>query len=201
MKASRRYVPVCYVYAIVLTPSQPEFWEIRFAKRREHLKLEDFPAFSKGVKPPRRIYGWIFDDSYMLALAARRRLSFKQHKRIRHLFGGDETFNFGDLTEEHFRNEELMDTLRTIALSKALIYFAGTTGTCLEVETVPSPRWQRVLVVWTNYNMGSTYTLYEEWREGGWKKMKKFLNDAMNECLPPGTEREELLWWWPMDYQ
>ena len=69
--------------------------------------------------------------------------------------------------EEHFRNEELVDTLRIIALSKVLIYFSGTTGPCLKVETVPSPGWQCVLIVWTNYNMGSTYTLYEEWREGG----------------------------------
>ena len=184
----------------MLTEAQPSAWEAIVAKRPpcKHLKLEDFPEFSKGAKPPRRIYGWTFDDSYMLALAARRGLSFKPHRTIRHLFGGRETVKFSELTEDHFRNEELIHSLERIARSKVLVYFAGQTGTCLKVETAISPERKSVVVVWTNYDMGPTYALYEGWREGGWRGVKQFLDDAMNECLPYGAARSELLWWWPM---
>ena len=164
----------------------------------KHLKLEDFPEFSKGAKPPRRICGWMFDDSYMVALAARRGLSFKPHKLNRHLFGGRETFKFSELTEEHYQNEELIQSLEYIALWKVLAYFASRTGTMLQVETAISPKRKSVIVLWTNYNMGPTFALYEGWREGGWKGVKQFLDDAMNECLPYGAARSELLWWWPM---
>ena len=140
----------------------------------------------------------MFDDSYMLALAARRGLSFKPGRHTRHLFGGRETFKYSDLTEEHFRNERLIQSLQRMATMAVLVHFSGRTGTCVEAQSVISPGRKSVVVVWTNYDMGPTYALFEGWREGGWNGVKKFLDDAMNECLPPGAERTELLWWWPV---
>ena len=186
----------------MLTEAQPSAWEAIVAKRPpcKHLKLEDFPEFSKGAKPPRRIYGWTFDDSYMLALAARRGLSFKPHRTIRHLFGGRETVKFSELTEDHFRDEELIHSLERIARSKVLVYFAGQTGTSLKVETAISPERKSVVVVWTNYDMHRKHRLYDTFhmgvRKGGWKMMKEFLQEAMNEGLPAGVEPSEPMWWW-----
>ena len=140
----------------------------------------------------------MFDDSYMVALAARRGLSFKPHKLNRHLFGGSKTVNFSELTEDQVHNKELRHYIERNAMWTVLAHFARRIGNCLEVEIALSPERKHVVVVWTNYNMGPTYALYEGWREGGWEGVKEFLDDAMNECLPPETERSELLWWWPV---
>ena len=68
----------------------------------------------------------------------------------------------------------------------------------LQVESAISSERKSVIVLWTNYDMGRMYAFFEERREGGWKGVKKFLDDAMNECLPHGAARSELLWWWPL---
>ena len=162
----------------------------------KYLKMEDFPEFNEGAKPPRRIYGWMFDDSYMLALASRRGLSFEPGPHTRRLLGGHETFNFSDLTEEHFRNERLMRSLQSTAEWVVLLHFKSQTGLSFQVESAASP-YKRVLVAWTNYDMGTTYASYDERRVGGWMSVKEFLDKEMNECLPSGTGRCELVWWWP----
>ena len=132
----------------------------------KYLKMEDFPEFNEGAKPPRRIYGWMFDDSYMLALASRRGLSFEPGPHTRRLLGGHETFNFSDLTEEHFRNERLMRSLQSTAEWVVLLHFKSQTGLSFQVESAASP-YKSVLVAWSNYDMGTTYASYDERGVGG----------------------------------
>ena len=139
----------------------------------------------------------MFDDSYMVALAARRGLSFEPAPYVRHLFGGRKTFNYSELTEAHFCDEDLMHAVQHMATSDVLDYFASEMGSFPKVEYAISPGCKSVLVAWTNFDMGTAYAAYER-RRGGWKKVREFLDKEMYECLSPGAERCEPLWWWPM---
>ena len=135
----------------------------------------------------------------MLLLARRRRLSFPVHSGIRHLFrdhDGD-TFNFGDLTEEHLSDPDFRKYARDIARMKVLRYFAGETGALLTIEQPIALEEDWVMVLWNNYNVAAKFASFQAFNN--WEQSKTFIHDAMNECLPYGSEPSELLWWWSME--
>ena len=164
----------------------------------KQLARSDFPS-PDHPNPPHRLYGWTFEYSYMLLLARRRRLTFTVHKGIRHLFedlDGD-TFNFGDLTEEHLSDASLQKYAQDVARLKVLTYFASKTGAMLSVDQPIALKTTWMLVLWTNYDVAEKYAPFR--LLDNWERSKTFLNDAMNECLPYGSEPSQLLWWWSMD--
>ena len=136
----------------------------------------------------------------MLELARRRRLTFKVDEHDRRYFGNVTTYNFADLTEEHLTNKELRQSLQILAAFAVRRHFRTSLGFCPEIEQPYAPDFKNVLVVWTNYDMHVKYRVYDTFimgvRKGGWKKIKKFLREAMNECLPAGSGPSRPMWWW-----
>ena len=75
--------------------------------------------------------------------------------------------------------------------------------TCPNLQTVSfegwtSLEWDSILYVWTNYNYEEKYLCNGLALKGRFERAKKFVNEAMNECLPEG-KRTELQWWWSFD--
>ena len=66
----------------------------------------------------------------------------------------------------------------------------------LEVGRPFSLEWERILYIWTNYNIEKVYDKLAY--NGKFERIRKILDDAMNECLPDG-KRTELQWWWSFD--
>ena len=136
----------------------------------------------------------------MLELARRRRLTFDVGRHNHCYFGNVDTYNFADLTEEHLTNEELRPRLRKLARIAVELYFTKSTGFCLDIQQPYAPDFKSVLVVWTNYDMHVKYQAYDAYirgaQKGGWKKIRRFLQEAMNECLPAGSEPSQPVWWW-----
>ena len=135
----------------------------------------------------------------MILLAQRRRLTFPLHGDIRHLFrnhDGD-TFNFGDLTEEHLNDGPLRKYLQLIARMRVLGYFARNTGAVLTIERHIALETSWMLVLWNNYNVADKFASFQALNN--WEQSKTFLNEAMNECLPHGSESSEPLWWWSFE--
>ena len=55
-----------------------------------------------------------------------------------------------------------------------------------------------MLVLWSTQDYEQMYALYKWY--GNWDSLKKFIDDALNECLPEGCEsRTSLEWWWSRD--
>ena len=150
-------------------------------------------------RPPLRVYGWAFDDEYMLELARRRRFTFSVREYNRRYFGNVDTYNFADLTEEHLTNKGLRQSLQILAQLAVKDYIRESLHICPDIERPYAYDRKNVLVVWTNYNMPWKFRLYDtytrEGRTGKWKSKEKFLQETMNEGLPVGVERSEPLWW------
>ena len=136
----------------------------------------------------------------MLELARRRRLTFEVDEYDRPHFGNVDSYNFADLTEEHLTNKKLRDQLEILAGLAVESYFRKSLHFCPEIEQPYAPDFKNVLVVWTNYDMHRRYRAYDTYimgvRKGGWKKIRGFLREAMNECLPAGSEPSRPMWWW-----
>ena len=136
----------------------------------------------------------------MLQLARRRRLTFRVREYNHRYFGNVDTYNFADLTEEHLTNPQLRHSLQILALIAVKRYFLESLHCCPDIEQPYAPDFKNVLVVWTNYDVHRKYRAYDTFymgvRKGGWKKMRRFLREAMNECLPAGSEPSRPMWWW-----
>ena len=69
---------------------------------------------SRDNKPPVLLYGWPFDCNYFLGCAKQHRLSARfSEQTLQRLGCQTEKFNFGDMTEEHYRDENLLAILRS----------------------------------------------------------------------------------------
>ena len=72
---------------------------------------------SRDHKPPVLLYGWPFDCNYFLGCAKQHRLSARFSEQTLQRLGCQmEEFNFGDLTEEHYQDENLITILRSAAV-------------------------------------------------------------------------------------
>ena len=131
----------------------------------------------------------------MLDYARRHELEFPVFPYFRKLFGDKDEWNFRDLTDEHLADEKILPTIRRIATLEVVSHL--TRGACalgLTVDRPVSLEWQHILVVWSTDNYKEGYGLY---KRGSWERVEKFIDDAMNECLPEGCKRRtSLAWWW-----
>ena len=130
----------------------------------------------------------------MLELARRRRLTFPVQSRFRRRFGCCHRFNFGDLTEE---DANLRPYLDGAALREVCDYIYENTCVNVVVKSPISTRWRVMLVLWTNYDMEEKRRLSQA-VGSKWEKVRDFMDEAMNECSSPGSDRSEPLWWWSM---
>ena len=132
----------------------------------------------------------------MLDYARRHRLVLKVMPRHRTLLGATSQFNYGDVTDRHLTHEEFYLSLRRFATRDVISYFIREVGvTELVMERPVSHEWRWMLVIWSTRDYEEKYESYRSW--GNWEKIEKFIDDALNECLPEGCERRTSLeWWW-----
>ena len=132
----------------------------------------------------------------MLDYARRHELEFPFHPYYRKLFGDKDEFNFGDLTDDHLADKKSLPTFRRIATLQVVLHLTREARALgLTVERPVSLEWQNILVVWSTDNYKEGYGMYAQF--GTWKRVEKFIDDAMNECLPEGCQRRtSLAWWW-----
>ena len=132
----------------------------------------------------------------MLDYARRHRLVFKVMPRHRTLLGTTSEFNYGDVTDEHLAHEEFYLSLRRFATRDVISHFIREVGvTELVMERPVSHEWRWMLVIWSTRDYEEKYESYRSW--GNWEKIEKFIDNALNECLPEGCERRTSLeWWW-----
>ena len=132
----------------------------------------------------------------MLDYARRHRLVFNVMPRHRNILGATNKFNYGDLTDEHIAHEELFLTLCRSATWDVILHFIGKVGVMdLRVERPVSHDSRMLLVVWSTRNYEKKFAEYRIM--GNWEKVERFIDDALNECLPEGCERRTSLeWWW-----
>ena len=165
---------------------------------RKTLREEDFPGAGP-CDPPHFIYGWAYDEDYMIAYARQHKLTFVVVPSISARFGGKTEYNYGDLTDEDLTHEPLLLTLRRQSATDALSHFVEHTGASLTVKRPLSPKYKRMVVLWSNYNVEDKFAEYEFL--GTWKTVFAFLDNAMNECILSGAERAELQWYWSTENQ
>ena len=148
---------------------------------------------------PRRLYGWPISEDYMLDYARRHRLVFPIISHYRDQFDGKEEINFGDLTDDHLADKHLFHNLRRAATVRVLLHFSHEVyARWMTVDRPISLEWDKMLVLWSTDDYEKKYTIYD--RPGKWEKVKKFIDDALNECLPEGCERRtSLAWWWSFE--
>ena len=154
------------------------------------LTAYDIPQSGKEV--PHRLYGWPIAEDHMLDYARRHRLVFKVIPYFRRIFGDNEQFNYGDVTDDQLADEELLRHLRRMSLFDVKLHFchqAGSKG--LRIGVPKSQEWKRMLVVWSTDDYEKVYNWYDDWAKTG-----KFIDDALNECLPEGCKRRTSLAWW-----
>ena len=77
------------------------------------------------------------------------------------------------------------------------MYVSKQTKVQIRVERMLSERWSGMFALWTNYDIKEKYPVFK--LTAKWSKVKKFMNELLNEGLPPDSERSEPLWWWSMD--
>ena len=158
------------------------------------LTTDDLPQPGKEV--PHRIYGWPVTEEYMIDYARRHRLVFNVSLHHRKRFGGREQYNYGDLTDDDLADEKLFLSLRRHAKYDVMMWFLTEVGaTNLKMESPASRKWKCMLVLWDTRNYEETYATYQG--RGSWERVKNFIDDALNECLPEGCERRTSLeWFW-----
>ena len=143
------------------------------------------------------MYGWVFDRSYMLEIARRRRLTFELDSDFCRRFGGCEEFNFGDLTEGHLSDTHLRPTLEELATTEVCDFIQDNTRAHFTLGEPLSMRWHVMFVLWNNHDMDEEYRRFRL-RGGRLAKVKEFMDELMNECLPSDSERSEPMWWWSL---
>lgn len=175
--------------------SQRRDWAAVVAKHPplKTLTADDLPGPGKDV--PYRLYGWPFSEDYMLDYARRHRLVFTVIPYYQKIFGDVDYFNYGDVTDDHLADEQLFHHLRRKSLLDVMAYFQREGGAFdLRIDLPLSQEWRRILVVWSTKDYEEMYNGYKWY--GDWSKVEKFIDDALNECLPEGCERRTSLAWW-----
>lgn len=130
----------------------------------------------------------------MFDYARRHQLDFPVCAAVRAKFGGKEEFNFGDLTDDHLADEDLVEHLRGIATIRVMMHFVHA-GADVYIDRPLSLEWDTMFVLWSTNDFEHKYRMYKILRK--WDRVKKFMDDALNECLPQGCERRTSLeWWW-----
>ena len=125
------------------------------ANRPPQKDISDKLLASSGTEPPVLHYGWPFNSDYFIEYAKRHRLSIEMTEEFRERLGcPTEEFNFGDLTEEQARDPDLADGLCLAARVVSVEHLIGLTGIVLEIGRPLSLEWERILYIWTNYNIG-----------------------------------------------
>ena len=158
------------------------------------LPNEYLPHLKEGAGAPRFLFGWAFNRAWTLELARRRRLTFDVSQYFRRHFGGCETFNFADVTEDHLKLPMLRQFLGEVAFECVCDYIEHETHAQFDIREPVSDKWDRMFVLWTNYDMKESYRRFQI--TATWWKVKEFMDEAMNEGLPAGSDRSESLWWW-----
>ncbi|TBU52890.1 hypothetical protein BD310DRAFT_888743 [Dichomitus squalens] len=179
--------------------AQTAKWEMLIANRKPREKIPPRLFGSRGRNPPLLLYGWTFNLDYFLEYAKRHRLTLEVSEEARKWLGcATKTFNFGDATEEHYRDEQLLQEMCHAARFVSVGHLRRSTGFVFEIGRPLSLEWDRILYVWTNYDIEEKYFGYGFSRKGRFEAAKKIVDEAMNECLPDG-KKSELLWWWSFD--
>ena len=89
-------------------------WEMLIANRKPRKNINRKLLGSSGNEPPVLLYSWPFPKDYFIEYAKRHRLSAKLSEQTLQRLGCQmEEFNFGDMTEEHYRDENLLAILRS----------------------------------------------------------------------------------------
>ena len=158
------------------------------------LPNEYLPHLEEGTRAPQFLFGWAFNRAWTLELARRRRLTFNVSHCFRRHLGGRETFDFGDVTEDHLKHPMLGEYLEDMAFRCVRKYIERETHAYFAVRPPVSDKWDRMFVLWTNYDIRESYKCFQ--LTATWWKVKEFMNDVMNEGLPAGSDRSEPLWWW-----
>ena len=178
-------------------PLQRIEWEAFVSERPplRTLTAENLPQSGKEV--PHRIYGWPITEEYLLQYARRHRLTFLVSSNHRARLEGKEEFNYGDLTDEDLMDESLALSIRRFATLDVMIHFLGEVGARLTFERPVSRTLDWMLVLWSTDDYEEKYARYK--MRGNWEKIEKFIDNALNECLPEGCERRTSLeWWWSL---
>lgn len=128
----------------------------------------------------------------MVEYARRHSLAFQPPKNLRAALKCDEEFNFADLADKHYRNEDLMTGLESIANILVLTKLTSLTGVQLSIGRPLSLEYPCMLVMWTNYNIEERYEPLDAL--GMIENAVAILNEAMNEEQPT-----KLRWWWSWD--
>ena len=158
------------------------------------LPNEYLPHLKEGARAPRFLFGWVFNHDWTLELARRRGLTFDVQPYFRRYLGGSETFNFADVTEDHLKLPMLQRHLRAKAFQCVCKYVRLETHAQFVIREPVSDKWDSMFVLWTNYDLRESYQRFQ--LTATWWKVKEFMDEAMNEGLPAGSDRSESLWWW-----
>ncbi|TBU21742.1 hypothetical protein BD311DRAFT_771646 [Dichomitus squalens] len=179
--------------------AQKAKWEMLIANRKPRPIIPPKLLGGHGRKPPLLLYGWTFDSDYFLGLTKRYGLILKVSEGARKQLGcATKRFNFADVTEEHCRDEQLLDELRRAARFVSVSHLTGLAGIPFEIGRSLSLEWDSIIYAWTNYDADEKYFGYGLSQKGRFERAKKLMDEAMNECLPEG-QKSELLWWWSFD--
>ena len=169
-------------------------WEMLIANRKPRKNINRELFGSSGNDPPVLLYGWPFTKDYFIEYAKRHRLSAKlAEQTLQRLDCPTEGFNFGDLTEKHYRDENLVTILRSAAILTSTRHLRDSIRVAFQIGRPLSLEWDKILFVWTNYNYEEKYRCNGLALKGRFERAKKFVNEAMNECFPEG-KRTELRW-------
>ena len=123
---------------------------------------------------------------------------FKVYPLYSERFNGQDEYNFGDLTYEHLSDAQLRKLLLGMATNAVIMHFIDEVGARLTVHRPLSQEWNMMLALWTNYDIDQKFARFRA--TNSWKKVFWFIEDALNESLPPGVERRtSLQWWWTFD--
>ncbi|EJF59642.1 hypothetical protein DICSQDRAFT_181805 [Dichomitus squalens LYAD-421 SS1] len=179
--------------------AQTAKWEMLIANRKPTENITPELLGGHGRSPPLLLYGWTFNHDYFLEYAKRHRLTLEVPEQARQRLGcATEEFNFADVTEEHCRDEQLLKELRSAARFVSVCHLREASGLAFTIGRPLSLEWDRILYVWTNYDMAERYLGDGLSQKGRFEEAKKVMDEAMNECLPDG-KKSELLWWWSFD--
>ena len=78
------------------------------------------------------------------------------------------------------------------------VHFIDEVGAHMTIHRPLSQEWKMMLALWTNYDIDQKRARFEA--TNSWKKVYWFIEDSLNENLPPGVERRtSLQWWWTFD--
>ena len=128
----------------------------------------------------------------MVEYARRHSLTFQPPKNLRAALKCGKEFNFADITNKHYRDEDLMTGLQSIATILVLTKLTSQTGVQLSVGRPFSLEYPCILVMWTNYNIEERYEPLDAL--GMIDDAVAILDAAMNE-----EEPTKLRWWWAWD--